>query len=65
MKKDKTLVIDYKFGDSESPSHEWQVRSYMQHLRQMGYKNVEGFLWYVFQEKVIPISTNPEQGKLF
>ena len=39
-------VIDYKFGDPH-PSYLWQVRRYMRLYRQMGYKQVRGWLWYV------------------
>jgi ATP-dependent exoDNAse (exonuclease V) beta subunit len=64
-KGNKAVVIDYKFGDSEQDSHHKQVRNYMQHLRQMDYKELEGFLWYVSLGKVVPVSTNPQQGRLF
>jgi len=65
LKGAKAIVIDYKFGDKEHASHQWQVRNYMNHLRKMNYKEVEGYLWYVTLGKVLSISTNPEQGKLF
>jgi ATP-dependent exoDNAse (exonuclease V) beta subunit (contains helicase and exonuclease domains) len=61
----KAIVIDYKFGDSEKEAYLWQVRNYMKHLRQMDYKEVEGYLWYVSLGKVVPVSTNPQQGTLF
>jgi ATP-dependent exoDNAse (exonuclease V) beta subunit len=64
-KGNKAIVIDYKFGDKELNSHQWQVRNYMKHLLHMDFKEVEGYLWYVSLEKVMPISTKPEQGKLF
>lgn len=65
IKRNKAIVIDYKFGDKELSSYQWQVRNYMKHLLQMNFKEVEGYLWYVSLEKVVPISTKPEQGKLF
>jgi len=65
IKGNKALVIDYKFGDTEQLSHQWQVRNYMRHIRQMGYSNVEGYLWYAALGKVVPISTSHQQGKLF
>lgn len=61
----KAIVIDYKFGDSEKEANLWQVRNYMKHLRQMDYKEVDGYLWYVSLGKVVPVSTNPQQGTLF
>ena len=39
------LVIDYKFGKREE-EYRWQVRRYMKLLRQMGYRDVRGTLWY-------------------
>lgn len=65
IKGDKAIVIDYKFGESEHPSHQWQVQKYMQHLNQMNYKEVDGFLWYVNLGKIVPVLVTPEQGRLF
>ncbi|MDR2848715.1 MAG: UvrD-helicase domain-containing protein [Bacteroidales bacterium] len=48
-------VIDYKFGGTELPQHHQQVRQYLQQLRQMGYEQVEGFLWYVTLNKIVPL----------
>ena len=47
----KTIVVDYKFG---KPKNEYknQVQAYISHLTAMGYKNVEGYLWYVSRNKV-------------
>lgn len=65
IKGTKAIVIDYKFGESEHPSHQWQVKNYMRQLTQMNYKDVHGFLWYVNLNKVTPIPVNAVQGKLF
>ena len=48
---DKMTVIDFKFG---KPREEYksQVRGYMSLLRDMGYPNVTGYLWYVYNNKV-------------
>lgn len=46
IKGDKVVVVDYKFGRSMNPAHFRQVEQYMRLIRQMGYKNVEGYLWY-------------------
>ena len=43
----KTIVIDYKFGEQEEEKHHKQVKSYMEILKKMEEKEVEGFLWYV------------------
>ena len=50
----ETLVIDYKTGIYRL-AHEEQVRRYMELLRQMGYPNVKGFLWYIRQQSIVEI----------
>lgn len=52
---DRTIVMDYKFGDAELASHERQVRRYASLLEEMEYRNVEGYIWYVMLEKVIKV----------
>ena len=39
-------ILDIKTGD-HSPDHHAQVRSYMEHLVELGHANVEGALLYV------------------
>lgn len=51
---DKTIVVDFKFGDPVSKHHR-QVGAYMSLLRQMGFENVEGYLWYVTQQKIVRV----------
>ena len=48
---EKTIVVDFKFG---KPHEEYynQIKSYMQLLRDMGMPCVEGFLWYVYANKI-------------
>lgn len=44
-------VVDFKFGrPHENYLH--QVREYMQLLQQMGHKDVRGYLWYVYSNKI-------------
>ncbi len=54
----KLQVIDYKFGEQESPGYQRQVLYYMRHLKDMGYTFVEGFLWYVTLNKVLKVNQN-------
>ena len=49
-------VVDFKFGKEDS-DHRDQVRRYMECLQEMGYTHVEGYLWYVYQNHVIPVNT--------
>jgi ATP-dependent exoDNAse (exonuclease V) beta subunit len=48
------IVIDYKFGHEQTPSHQEQVRDYMLLLRQMGY-TTEGHIIYVAHNKIYTI----------
>ena len=58
--RDWAEVVDFKFGEykkdskSDKKYHE-QVRNYMHLLQEMGYSNVKGFLWYVLEDKVVPV----------
>lgn len=49
----RTLVIDYKTGQP-NPDHALQVQEYKDKLLQMGYTHVEGYLWYVRENHIIP-----------
>jgi ATP-dependent helicase/nuclease subunit A len=42
-----TVIIDYKFGLVREQEYECQVKEYTKLLLDMGYKNVEGYVWYV------------------
>ena len=44
-------VIDFKFGKPKEEHHA-QVASYMALLETMGYKQVSGYLWYVYSNKI-------------
>ena len=48
------VVIDYKFG-AERESYLWQVRRYIKLYRDMGYRNVSGYVWYVPEDKVVQV----------
>ena len=48
---EKVSVIDYKFG-AHHGGYRKQVAGYMEMLRQMGYENVEGYLWYAAENNI-------------
>ncbi|MGJ1264537.1 UvrD-helicase domain-containing protein [Sphingobacterium spiritivorum] len=48
-------VIDYKFTFQEHPEHLDQVRIYMDLLGKMGYKDVEGYLFYATTNTLKPV----------
>ena len=43
----RAVVVDYKFGSREPGRYRRQVGEYLGLLRQMGYTECEGYLWYV------------------
>ncbi len=45
------VIIDFKFGTSK-PQYHQQVRQYMDLVTSMGEKNVKGYLWYVYTNKI-------------
>ena len=52
---DKTaVVIDYKFG-KEQKSYIKQIENYKRLLREIGYANVLGYLWYIEKDKVVEV----------
>lgn len=53
----QAIVIDYKFGNSEENSYLKQVRFYCNTLKQMGYTDIQGYIWYVTLDKIIPVDT--------
>lgn len=41
------IVVDYKFGELQEEKYKKQVSRYVQHIKEMGYKNVSGYVFYV------------------
>jgi ATP-dependent helicase/nuclease subunit A len=54
IEDDRIIVIDFKFG-SEKNSYISQVENYRNLILNMGYPRVDGFLWYVDNDKLIKI----------
>lgn len=50
-------VIDFKFG-KPNPIYSIQIREYINLLISMGYKNVKGYLWFVYSNKIEEVN-NP------
>lgn len=50
------IVIDYKTGRYDE-EHFSQVRTYMQHLHNMGYPEVRGYVWYLQKGKVYRVKS--------
>lgn len=49
----KTVLVDYKFGDVKSERYLDQVGGYVGQLREMGMKDVSGYIWYVNLNEVV------------
>ncbi|MDR1224205.1 MAG: UvrD-helicase domain-containing protein [Tannerella sp.] len=45
-------VVDYKSGGQKEPFHRRQMEKYMSLIREMGYPDVEGFLWYITLDEI-------------
>ena len=51
MKKNEVVVVDFKFGNRRE-AYNRQVGEYMDLLAGMGYRNIRGYLWYVFKNEL-------------
>ena len=49
---ERCVVVDYKFG-VELPGHKEQISRYAKLLHDMGYKQVEGYVWYVNEGRIV------------
>ena len=47
----EVVVVDFKFGKPR-PEYLEQVREYIHLLEEMGYTHINGYLWYVFANKL-------------
>jgi ATP-dependent exoDNAse (exonuclease V) beta subunit len=54
LRNGKTTIIDFKFGEENSHYTE-QVNQYRSLLKDMGYKYIEAFIWYVDKNKIISV----------
>lgn len=58
MREEETVVVDYKAAKPKD-EHQAQVREYMNLLQKMGYPNVKGYLWYLYQNQVEEVPPQP------
>lgn len=52
----KTIIIDYKFGLKKEKSYERQILTYCKAMSKMGYKNIEGYIWYLSDNSISKVS---------
>lgn len=55
MNGDAITVIDYKTG-SDHKGYRPQVARYMRILKQMGFKKISGFLWFIETDNIVEVS---------
>ena len=61
VKDGQVVVVDYKFGENVQPRYRNQVRRYMKDLREMGYDNLKGYVWYPLRGIIDQVEMiNPE-----
>ena len=51
---DKVMIIDYKFGESNS-GYANQVMRYAKLWKKMGYDDIKAFLWYVETDEIVEV----------
>jgi len=52
FKDGKTIIIDFKFGE-ENPHYSEQVGQYRSLIAEMGYSNIETYIWYVDKNLIV------------
>ncbi|MDR2776388.1 MAG: UvrD-helicase domain-containing protein [Tannerella sp.] len=51
-KDNHVTVVDYKFGKQKESSHYSQVKEYISLIREMGFRHVDGYLWYISLDNI-------------
>jgi ATP-dependent helicase/nuclease subunit A len=52
---DGVVVVDYKSGEVESDSYKYQLRAYIRELKNCGFQNVSGYIWYTKTNKRVAV----------
>jgi len=53
--EDGVVVVDYKSGDMESDNYKYQLRTYIRELKNCGFTNVSGYIWYTKINKRVSV----------
>ncbi len=53
--EDRVVVVDYKSGDVESDNYKYQLRTYIRELKNCGFENVSGYIWYTKTNKRVAV----------
>ena len=49
---ERVIIVDYKFGEQKEKYHKNQIKKYISLISEMGYRNIEGFLWYITLDEI-------------
>ena len=52
---EEVSVIDYKFGNIQKKSYHKQVIRYISLIKEMGFSQVKGYIWYVELGKIVSV----------
>lgn len=52
MADECVYVVDYKFGEQKDDRYCRQINMYRKLIRDMGYRQVNGYLWYVELDEI-------------
>ena len=52
---DRVIVVDYKSGEVESDNYKYQLRTYIRELKNCGFENVSGYIWYTKTNKRVAV----------
>ena len=55
IRGNRAVVVDYKFGMKQYESHRRKMADYMLLLKQMGYAEVEGYVWYLSMGEIVRV----------
>ncbi len=55
IRGDRAVVVDYKTGGTKQESHIRQVRRYARILRESGFREVKGYLWYIGKNELVKV----------
>ena len=53
--KEETIVLDFKFTQTDYIGHQYQVDNYKKNLENLGYNNVRAFLYYAKSNQLIEV----------
>jgi len=53
--EDRVVVVDYKSGEVESDNYKYQLRTYIRELKNCGFENVSGYIWYTKTNKRVAV----------